>query len=262
LVAEIARRLPPPDTLVRYVEPFVGGGAFFFWMRENHPDLRCRIADRNVPLVDTYLAVRDAVEELITALRPHAEKHSSNHYYAVRRLQPTDPVERAARFIYLNRTCYNGLWRVNRGGNFNVPLGRYQNPRIIDEENLRRASQALQGVEVLCLDFEEAVRDLGSGDLVYFDPPYQPLSQTSCFTAYTSNGFDGEEQERLARVFQRLRNQGAFVILSNSDAEPVRRLYQDLLPQPVLTRVRVPRAINSKGRGRGAINELLICSAR
>src|SRR3972149_1276929 len=116
LVAEIARRLPPPDTLVRYVEPFVGGGAFFFWMRENHPDLRCRIADRNVPLVDTYLAVRDAVEELITALRPNAEKHSSNHYYAVRRLQPTDPGGRAARFTYLNRTCYNGLWRGNRGG--------------------------------------------------------------------------------------------------------------------------------------------------
>ena len=170
-------------------------------------------------------------------------------------------MERAARFIYLNRTCYNGLWRVNRSGKFNVPLGRYKNPRIIDEDNLRRVSVALQGVEVVCQDFEEAVGGRGPGDLIYFDPPYLPLSATSRFTAYTSEGFDLDAQERLARVFQLLSRDGAFVILSNSDVEPVHRLYRNLFPRPVLDRVRVSRSINSNGGRRGAIGELLIYSA-
>jgi DNA adenine methylase len=258
---EIVKRLPLDNGLVRYVEPFLGGGAVFFWMRQNLPHVPCRIADRNAALVDTYCVVRDAVDELIAALRPHAQRHSAEHYYAVRRNQPADEVERAARFIYLNRTCYNGLWRVNRGGRFNVPLGRYKNPRILDEPNLRRVSSALQGVEILCKDFEEAVSGCGSGDWIYFDPPYQPLSPTSRFTAYTPGGFDLDSQKRLARVFELLNREGAFVILSNSDVEPVPRLYEKLVPRPILDRVRVARSINSKGNRRGVINELLIYSA-
>jgi DNA adenine methylase len=258
LIAEIAKRLPSQDSWARYVEPFVGGGAVFFWIRQNFPHRECRIADQNPLLMNTYLVVRDAVEELVPALRVHAKKHSPQHYYAVRRMKPSDVVEQAALFIYLNRVCYNGLWRVNRRGEFNVPLGRYENPRIVDDKNLRQVSRALRRVEIRCVDFEKAVGDCDSSDLVYFDPPYQPLSSTSRFTAYTSNGFGLEEQARLARVFQRLRRKGAFVILSNSDAEIVSRLYQNLSPKPALDRVRVSRSINSKGEGRGAINELLI----
>ena len=243
------------------MEPFVGGDALFFWIRHKLPSVQCRIADRNDSLVNAYQVARDAVEELIAALQRHAETHSAEHYYAVRRNEPSDAAERAARLIYLNRTCYNGLWRVNRGGKFNVPLGRYKNPRILDEDNLRRVSAALQGVEVVCQDFEEAVRGGGPGDLIYFDPPYQPLSSTSRFTAYTSEGFDLDAQERLAQVFQLLDRDGAFVILSNSDVEPVRRLYRDLFPRPILDRVQVSRSINSNGGRRGAISELLIYTA-
>ncbi|MGH9459620.1 MAG: DNA adenine methylase [Vicinamibacteria bacterium] len=261
LIDEIVKRLPLDDEPVRYVEPFLGGGAVFFWMRQNLPYVPCRIADRNAALVETYRVVRDSLDALIAALRAHAQRHSPEHYYAVRRNQPADDVERAARFIYLNRTCYNGLWRVNRDGRFNVPLGRYDNPRILDELNLRRVSGALQGVEILCKDFEDAVYGCGPGDWIYFDPPYQPLSPTSRFTAYTPGGFDLDSQRRLARVFELLNREGAFVILSNSDVEPVPRLYEKLVPRPVLDRVRVARSINSKGDRRGVINELLIYSA-
>jgi DNA adenine methylase len=261
LIDEIAKRLPLDDEPVRYVEPFLGGGAVFFWIRQNLPDVPCRIADRNAPLVDTYRVVRDSPDALVAALRFHAQRHSPEHFYEVRRNQPADDVERAARFIYLNRTCYNGLWRVNRGGRFNVPLGRYNNPKILDEPNLRRVSAVLKGVEILCQDFEDAVYDCGPGDWIYFDPPYQPLSRTSRFTAYTPGGFDLDSQRRLARVFQLLNRDGAFVILSNSDVEPVPQLYGELVPRPVLDRVRVARSINSKADRRGVINELLIYSA-
>jgi len=258
VVESIVTHLPREEVLRRYLEPFVGGGALFFWIRQNLPSLQCRIADRNAALVDTYRVVRDSVEELIEVLRGHAENHSAEHYYAVRRNDPRDAVQRAARLVYLNRTCYNGLWRVNRAGRFNVPLGRYKNPRILDEHNLRAVSQALQGVEVLCQDFEETVRDGGPGDLVYFDPPYQPVSQTSYFTAYTSEGFDLEAQRRLARTFVRLHRLGASVILSNSDVGPVRQLYQRLRPQPIVEHVRVSRSINSNGGRRGTVGELLV----
>jgi DNA adenine methylase len=258
LVEEIAKRVPPTETFTRYVEPFVGGGAFFFWIHHELPLLTCRIADRNPLLTNTYIVVRDAVDELISALQVYAKKHSSEHYYEVRQSNPTDPVERAALFIYLNRTCYNGLWRVNRRGEFNVPLGKYTKPKIVDERNLRLVSRTLRDVEILCVDFEDAVSDCGRDDLIYFDPPYQPLSTTSRFTAYTPEGFGREEQERLARVFETLRKKDAFVILSNSDAEIVRSLYRVLSPKPMLDRVRVLRSINSKAGGRGAIDELLI----
>ena len=258
LIEEIAKRVSPTETFTRYVEPFVGGGALFFWIRHELPRLTCRIADRNPLLTNTYVVVRDAVDELISALEVHARKHSTDHYYEVRQSNPSDPVERAALFIYLNRTCYNGLWRVNRRGEFNVPLGKYTNPKILDEKTLRMVSQTLQDVEIWCVDFEEAVGDCGRNDLIYFDPPYQPLSATSRFTSYTPEGFGREEQERLARVFEILRKKGAFVILSNSDAEIVRNLYQVLSPKPILDRVRVARSINSKAGRRGAIDELLI----
>lgn len=262
LVGEISKRLPPPKTFTRYVEPFVGAGALFFRVREHWRHLPCRIADNNSPLITAYLALRDRVDEVIAALRLHERKHSKEYYYAVRKLLPQDAAEQAALFIYLNRTCYNGLWRVNRRGEFNVPFGRYRNPRILDQENLRRVSAALSRVEILCCDFEQAVADCERGSFVYLDPPYHPLSPTSNFTAYTAGGFGSDQQLRLARVFELLAKRGAFVILSNSDTLFIRKLYRALRPRPNLDPVWVPRAINSKGEARQRIKELLIYSRK
>jgi DNA adenine methylase len=184
--------------------------------------------------------------------------HSEEHYYAVRGRVPHAPVERAARFIYLNRTCYNGLYRVNRKGGFNVPIGRYANPKIVDRENLLAVATALASTELRSGDFEELARDCGAGDLVYLDPPYDPLSPTSQFTSYTREGFHEPEQQRLATAFAAMAERGACVILSNSDTALIRRLYGELSPKPAIDEVEVPRSINSKAGGRGKIKELLI----
>lgn len=258
LLDEILNRLPRPDSIRRYVEPFVGGGAVFFGLRALAPDSPMRIADNNPALIDAYLALRDRAEAVVAALGRYARRHSPEHYYRVREQVPHDPAERAARLIYLNRTCYNGLFRVNSKGQFNVPLGRYQHPRILDEETLYRASLALQGVAILCADFESAVADCGGGDAVYFDPPYDPLSVTSSFTAYTASGFGPQEQTRLAGAFARLARAGVHVVLSSSDTPLIRTLYQTLEPGPRLDRVWAPRAINSKGERRRRVAELLI----
>lgn len=263
LVYELDRRLgsEPENRFRRYIEPFVGAGAFFFHLRRRYPRLPCRLSDNNGALIETYLVIRDRVEELIARLAWHREQHSPEHYYKVRGTAPEDPVERAARFIYLNRTCYNGLYRVNRSGRFNVPMGRYRNPQILAAENLRAVSHSLEETELSATDFEKALSDGGKGDLVYLDPPYHPLSATSQFTAYTSGGFGVVDQKRLAGAFERLSRRGAHVMLSNSDTELVRSLYENLRPRPELIRVQAPRAINSSAKGRGAIAELLICSA-
>jgi len=258
LFEEISKRLPPVDSIRRYVEPFLGGGAAFFGLRAQAPDLPTRLSDNNPELIGAYLALRDRVEDVVAALARHARRHSPAHYYRVRGRVPEDPEERAARLLYLNRTCYNGLFRVNRKGEFNVPLGRYRNPRILDEENLFGVSRALQGVEIRCLDFEDAVFDCSAGDAVYFDPPYDPLSLTSNFTAYTTSGFGPDEQRRLARVFARLASRGVAVVASNSDTPFTRELYTRIEPRPSVERVWAPRAINSKGEGRRPVAELLI----
>ncbi len=198
LVAEIARHFPgnwpkggPSD---RYVEPFVGAGAMFFWIRRSFPRVKCLIADSNDDLINAYRTLRDAVERVIAKLETHAELHSQEHYYAVRARKPRDAAELAARFIYLNRTCYNGLYRVNRRGEFNVPFGRYDRPRIVDRENLLAVSSVLEGVDIRLSDFEAVLDECGETNLVYLDPPYHPLSETSAFTSYTRDGFGAEEQ--------------------------------------------------------------------
>lgn len=232
----------------------------FFWMRRSFPDLPAVIGDSNEELVSAYRAIRDSVDEVLAKLETHALMHSEEHYYAVRARVPHAPVERAARFIYLNRTCYNGLYRVNRKGGFNVPMGRYDNPKIVDRENLLAVATALESAELRSGDFGDITTDCGEGDLVYLDPPYDPLSSTSQFTSYTRDGFHRPEQQRLAKTFESMAARGASVILSNSDTPLIRELYTALSPVPTIDEVEVPRSINSKGGGRGKVKELLIYS--
>ena len=258
LVGEISERIPRGTSYRRYVEPFVGAGAMFFWIRRSMPSLTCQIGDSNGELMSAYLAIRDQVDALIAKLETHASMHSREHYYAVRKKVPSGPAERAARFIYLNRTCYNGLYRVNRRGEFNVPMGRYENPRIANRENLLAVSSALQGVDVRRADFEVITNDCGPDDLVYLDPPYHPASETSHFTSYTREGFGAEEQRRLALTFEKLARRGATVILSNSRSDLIRELYGALEPKARIGEVEVARHINSKAANRGPVAELLI----
>jgi DNA adenine methylase len=205
------------------------------------------------------------VEDLIAALREHEPfKMEAGHFYEVRAWdrQPgyglRSDVERAARFIFLNRTCYNGLYRVNRRGQFNVPFGRHQNPNICDAENLRAVCQALQGVELLVGDFALCLEMAGQGDLVYLDPPYHPRSVTASFTSYTLSDFGVEDQQRLARLFNDLDQRGCQLLLSNSATEMVRELYVHYEQ----IEVEASRAISSKTDGRGPIVELLVKNRR
>ena len=260
LVSEITARIPRGRAFRRYVEPFVGAGALFFWIRRSFPDLECLIADSNEELINAYRAIRDDVDRVLTKLETHQVLHSREHYYNVRRSAPRELTERTARFIYLNHTCYNGLYRVNRRGAFNVPMGRYDRPRIVDRENLLAVATSLRGVAIEAADFELVTEGSGPGDLIYLDPPYHPVSGTSAFTSYTAGGFGADEQRRLARLFEKLSRQGAFVILSNSSSNLVRELYGSLDPLPQIDEVEVARAINSKAKSRGAVAELLIHS--
>ncbi|MDE2816315.1 MAG: DNA adenine methylase [Chloroflexota bacterium] len=248
LVPDIAQRMP--ESFETYWEPFVGGGAVFFSL-----DSRINIAqlsDVNASLALTYQVVRNNVEKLIEHLECHAEKHCKEHYYAVRKMTDLkDSVEVAARFIYLNKTCYNGLYRVNKAGNFNVPVGRYKNPTVCDADNLRAASQVLQKATVRLSDFHKAIP--GSGDFVYADPPYDGAS-----VDYDASGFGQEEQRRLRDTAVRWHTAGAAVMISNADTALIRGLYGHA--PFVLHEVTAPRTINCKADAREAIGELLITS--
>ena len=236
----------------RYFEPFTGSAAVFFHLQ---PADAC-LADVNQNLVEVYQVVQQDVEGLIQSLKVHYNER--DYFYQIRAQDPAElsAVERAARLIFLNRTCYNGLYRENSKGQFNVPFGRYDNPTICDEARLRRASQALQGVELVAGDFEQVVTPAGPGDFIYFDPPYVPLSATSNFTSYSRTGFDIDDQRRLAGVIGQLTQRGCFVMLSNSSTALVYELYE----QPVfrLVPIQARRSINSKAEGRGPVKELLI----
>jgi DNA adenine methylase len=243
-----------PTTIDTYYEPFLGGGAMFFHLVGRAR--RAVLGDINPELVNVYCCVRDRVETLIRHLWDHQRRHNPDYYYQVRQRQNLrSPVERAARLIYLNKTCYNGLYRENSQGHFNVPVGNYKNPTICDPSLLRAASAALQTAEIHTFSFEMLLeRSISSGDFVYFDPPYHPLSSTSSFTGYSRYGFTGADQERLAAVFRTLISQGQRVMLSNSDCEFIRELYQGFTMHPILA----ARAINSRAGRRGKISELLI----
>lgn len=248
-----------PSDMERYCEPFVGGGAVFFhlWNKIRLPD-QVFLFDSNEELVNLYCVIRDQLEALIALLARHKANHSKDYYYQVRNLdrQPVklEPVERAARTVYLNRTCYNGLYRVNRKGQFNAPLGRYKNPGILPEKALRSAHQALQNVCVQVRDFRTIVDLAQPGDFFYFDPPFVPLSKTANFTSYTASSFCDQDQIDLAAVFTKLAGMGCYCMLSNSYTPFILELYRGFRLEIAYAK----RAINSDARGRGVIKEAVI----
>ncbi|CAN5908173.1 DNA adenine methylase [soil metagenome] len=250
---KMLRHLEPfiPETWGTYHEPFVGGGAMFFGL---HPE-RAVLSDTNPELIHCYETVRDDVDGLIDELRKH--HYDKGLFYAVRAQQPSTltPAARAARFIYLNKTCFNGLHRVNRKGEFNVPFGAYKNPQICDEPNLRACSAALQGVTILLSPFEAVMTCAEPGDFVYFDPPYLPISATSSFTGYTADGFSARDHLVLRDVARELKARGVHVVISNSAPAGIVQLYADGFE---IARVGASRSINAKGDRRGKVEELII----
>ncbi len=243
-----------PERFNRFHEPFVGGGAVFFGLLPE----RAVLADNNRELINCYVVIRDRVEELIAALEQHV--YDRDHYYRVRDLDPDDllPVAAAARTIYLNRAGFNGLYRVNSRGRFNVPFGRYSNPRICNAENLRACSRALAGATLLQESFENVLDRAQPGDLVYLDPPYIPLESKQSFTAYQKRGFGMDNQEKLADVFDALAGRGAHVVLSNSDVPWVHERYA----AHEIHRINAWRHINRNASERGPVGEVVVVGRR
>lgn len=252
LMFELLKNMP--KSYNRYFEPFIGGGALFFELQPQNG----YISDMNEELINLYSVVRDDVYELIDDLNKH--EVSKEYFLKIRNLDRTEKynslsdVKKASRFIYLNRTCFNGMYRVNSQGQFNVPFGNYKNPRIVDAENLMNCSKLLRNTEICCADFSEILNKVQKGDFVYFDPPYVPLNETSSFTSYTKDGFDLDMQFKLREVCDELDSIGVMFMLSNSDTKLVNELYSSY----EIKKVFASRAINANGNGRGKITEVLV----
>lgn len=248
-----------PTTFDHYYEPFVGGGALFFHLRSLNllEDHKITLSDVNLRLIRTYRAIRDDVDGVIERLAHHKAHHCKDYFYKVRDVKVDNyknDADVAAWFIYLNKTAFNGLYRVNKKNRFNAPMGKYKNPKICDVDNLRNCHTVLQTVELLHQPFYKAPIDAKAEDLVYFDPPYVPVSATASFTSYTNEGFGSEEQIHLRDVAWELREKGVHVMLSNSDHEVVRDLYKDF----DVRSIQVGRAINCKGKSRGKVGEVIV----
>ena len=243
-----------PQRFNAYHEPFVGGGAVFFALQP----VKARLSDDNGELVTAYQVIRDDVERLIRHLRTH--RVEAEYFYDLRAKDPSrlDSVERASRLIYLNRTCFNGLYRVNSRGGFNVPFGRYKNPLICNEAGLRAASLALSGTAAVHAGYEAVLDQARRGDFVYFDPPYHPVSATANFTGYTAGAFGERDQRRLADVYRALHARGCKVMLSNSDTSLIHELYGDFNVEIVAA----PRLVNRDATKRGPVNEVLVRNYR
>lgn len=241
----------------RYFEPFVGGGAVFFDLLPK----KASLSDLNAELVTTYNVIKNDVEKLIVSLKK--QKYDKEYFLKVRAQDPlklTD-LQVATRFIFLNRTCFNGMYRVNNKGGFNVPFGKYKNPQICDEDNLRKVSLGLQNVEIRHCDYKAVLKKTKEGDFVYFDPPYHPVSKTAAFTSYTSQGFGEKEQIELRDTFLELHRRGCFVMLSNSDAPFINKIYSELKKFGIkINKVSAGRAINSRASGRGKVCEVLVAN--
>ena len=244
-----------PGRIGTYYEPFVGGAAVFFALVAQNKFERAKLSDQNEDLIRVYRELRDDADAVIRELEKLCELGEGEEvYYKVRAKRPLKDAARAARLIYLNRTGYNGLYRVNRSGGFNVPFGRYKKPNILDRSRLLSAAEALRGVDLAVEDFQESCKQAKRGDFVYFDPPYLPVSKTASFAEYHSEAFALAEHERLAKTFARLTKKGVSVLLSNSDTPETRGLYAEFETRTVLAK----RAINSVGARRGAVSELLV----
>ncbi len=255
-----------PSQFNRYFEPFVGGGAVYFHLYRQSFKGDVFLSDLNDELVTAYTTVRDSVDEVIAELQKDDYEAEKEKFYEIRSLdrepewKDVDSIRKTARMIYLNKTCFNGLYRVNQKGQFNVPFGRYKNPKICDEKNLHAVSKALERATITGSDFAESVKDAAKGDLVYFDPPYQPVSGTAYFTDYTAGGFGEDEQRRLAKVFSELHERGCYILESNSAASLIQDLYSS--KEYVIDTVQAKRAISCNPEGRGEVSELLIRNYR
>ena len=278
LINELEKFLPVDSekVLTKYAEPMVGGGALLFSVLSKYNFEELYISDINAELINAYIVVRDNIDLLVEKLTemqaiflPMNENGRKYFYYNARdkfnalQLSQETAVEKAALFIFLNKTCFNGLYRVNKKGQFNVPMGAYKNPTICDENNLRNISNALQNVEIVCGDYTLSESFIDNNTFVYIDPPYRPISETSAFTSYNSDSFDDKEQIRLSQYIDRIDKVGAKVVLSNSDPKninPEDTFFDDLYQSFKIHRVEATRAINSKAEKRGKISELLICN--
>lgn len=254
LLSELRARAP--KKFGTYFEPFLGGGALFFALAPE----KAILGDMNEALINTYRTVASCVEPVIKRLEVHRREHGkAGYYYEIRdwwndHRHAVDDIAAAAAFIYLNKTCFNGLWRVNREGEFNVPRGDYKDPKVFDPEALRTAAAVLSRAQLMHGPYARTVDEARPGDFVYFDPPYDPVSKTSNFTSYTKDAFGKKEQEQLRDTARGLRDRGVNVMLSNNDTEYVRALYSDFC----IDNVKCGRSINSKGDKRGAVDEVII----
>lgn len=278
LINELEKMLPADGEkiLTKYCEPMVGGGALFFNILSKYDFEQLYISDINSELINAYQVIKNNVDSLIEKLRemqllflPMDENGRKLYYYSIRdkfnntQLCETTATEKAAYFVFLNKTCFNGLYRVNRKGQFNVPMGAYKNPMICDEENLRNINKVLQNVTIVCGDYSLSKQFIDKNTFVYLDPPYRPISETSAFTSYNSDTFDDDEQIRLARFIDEINASGAKIVLSNSDPKnvnPEDTFFDELYKAYSIKRVSATRMINSKADGRGKINELIICN--
>ena len=261
LLPEIVKYVPKRISKHTYYEPFIGGGALLFELQ--HP--KAVINDSNKELINCYKVIKDSLDELMEELSKDKYSNSETSYYDMRDLDRSrkkyaslSEVEKAARIIYLNKTCYNGLFRVNSQGQFNVPFGRYKNPNFLDDAVLRAVNKYLNSNDITLLnqDFAEAVKDANRGDFVYLDPPYDPVSETASFTGYDVNGFNRDEQERLKEEFDALHKRGCKVMLSNSCTDFILDLYKNY--QYTIIKVRATRSINSNALKRGMVDEVLV----
>ena len=275
LLEEVKKSLPKSlkdRAGLTYVEPFIGGGAVMFWILQEYPNIeRAIINDINAELICTYRVVKHNVMSLIEELERlqseyiPLESNARKEYYNIKRKafnsRNISDIETAALFIFLNRTCFNGLYRVNSKGEFNVPHGKYANPRICDRENLLAASRVLQKVEIICGDFALTEQYAGPDTIFYFDPPYKPITDTSSFTSYAKDGFNDEEQIRLRDFCTRIARHKAQFVASNSDPKEENKtetFFDMIYHEFTIKRVSAARMINSKPDGRGAISEIMI----
>jgi DNA adenine methylase len=278
ILADIRAKYPPGlgGSIRKYAEPFVGGGAVLFDVLNSYTLDSVYISDVNRELVHTYTTIRDNADKLIDILQKIETQYLSageiarkTLYYANRdrfnalKLSNDSSIELAALFIFLNRTCFNGLYRVNFRGEYNVPQGSYKRPLICDDGNLCVVSEKLRGVIIVCADYKESASFIDGDTFAYFDPPYRPLTSTASFTAYSQDGFDDRAQAELAQFIDKLSERGAYVVASNSDpknADERDNFFDNLYAKHIVQRIYAGRAINAVGAGRGRVSELLIAN--
>jgi DNA adenine methylase len=259
LIVKLQKNLP--NEFDTYYEPFLGGGALLFHLLYNHPNLKCHVSDLNSDLILAYITIRDKIDELLDSLQKHSEqyyKNSKSYYYLVRESKPKNQVAKVSRLLFLNRTCFNGLYRVNSKGQFNVPLGRYTRPNIVNKDNLLAVHQILQSknITITCRDFSNISKVITKRDFVYFDPPYQPQSKTANFTSYTNNDFSYHDFKRLVTLCEELDSKGCKIMLSNSRTRDVLNFFSS--SRWNIVEVDANRAINSNSHKRTGHTELLI----